>query len=84
MYLANVLQDVPNVFPAIPKFLKTTPSAAIFFGDTAIVPEEDFELCLTLDAFDFYLEASRLPDGRLVLTRQNSPQYPSASTALPT
>jgi len=70
MFLANVLQDVPNAFPAIPHFLRTSPSASIFFGDTAIVPEEDFDLCLTLDAFDFFLEASRLPDGRLVLLRQ--------------
>lgn len=71
MYLANLLQDVPNAFAAIPQFLRKSPSAAIFFGDTAIVPEADFGLCLTLDAFDFVLEASRAPDGRLVLARNN-------------
>jgi 2-phosphosulfolactate phosphatase len=73
MYLANVLQDVPNAFAAIPKFLRTTDSAAIFFGDTAIVPEADFDLCLTLDAFDFYIEAVRDADGRLVLVRRDAP-----------
>ena len=76
MYLANLLQDVPNAFEAIPPFLRTSPSAAIFFGDTAIVPEADFNLCLTLDAFDFVAEASRAPDGRLTLTR--APQRPAA------
>ncbi len=68
MYLANELQDVPNMHAAIPKFLRNTPSAAIFFGETAIVPEEDFDLCLALDVFDFFLEARRLPDGRPALT----------------
>jgi len=82
MYLANVLQDVPNAFPAIPKFLRTSVSATIFFGDTAIVPEVDFELCLTLDAFGFYLEASRLPDGRLVLTRHDAAQSPPAVASM--
>jgi 2-phosphosulfolactate phosphatase len=69
MYLANLLQDVPNAFSAIPRFLRDSPSAAIFFGDTAIVPEEDFSLCLNLDAFDFFLEASVLADGRPALFR---------------
>jgi 2-phosphosulfolactate phosphatase len=69
MYLANVLQGVPNAFETIPRFLRTATTAEIFFGDTAIVPEEDFDLCLTLDAFDFYLEATRLPDGRPALLR---------------
>jgi 2-phosphosulfolactate phosphatase len=84
MYLANVLQDVPNSFEAIPKFLRTTVSASIFFGDTAIVPEADFDLCLALDAFDFFLEASRQPDGRLFLARHHpemaSPVSPAVRT----
>ena len=75
MYLANLLQGVPNAFAAIPKFLRTSVSAEIFFGETAIVPEADFGLCLNLDAFDFYLEAIRLPDGRPALTRRY-PQHP--------
>ena len=68
MYLANILQDVPNVFETIPRFLRASDSAKIFFGDTAIVPETDFELCLNLDAFDFFLEAHPDADGRPVLT----------------
>lgn len=73
MYLANILQDVPNAFEAIPKFLRTTASAEIFFGETAIVPEADFHLCLTLDAFDFYIEAVREHDGRPALVRRDAP-----------
>lgn len=79
MYLANILQDVPNVFATIPRFLRSSPSAAIFFGDTAIVPEEDFDLCLDLDAFDFYLEVKRQDDGRPVLT-VHRPESPLAAT----
>ena len=74
MYLANLLQDVPNAFAVIPTFLRKTASAEIFFGDTAIVPEADFGLCLTLDAFDFYLEAVRDPEGRLTLVRRDAPR----------
>lgn len=82
MYLANVLQDVPNAFVAIPRFLRTSVSAEIFFGETAIVPETDFDLCLSLDAFDFFVEASRGDDGRLVLSRRIPPTVttPESST----
>lgn len=83
MYLANLLQDVPNAFEVIPQFLRKTASAEIFFGDTAIVPEADFGLCLTLDAFDFYLEASRDPDGRLTLARHDAPKISPQADASP-
>lgn len=63
MYLKNELEGVPNTMEAIRSFLRNTPSAEIFFGDTAIVPETDFELCLALDAFDFVLRARRSPEG---------------------
>ena len=76
MYLANLLQDVPNAFAAIPKFLRGTASAAIFIGDTSIVPEADFDLCLTLDAFDFFIEAVRDDDGRPTLVRRDAPPAP--------
>lgn len=81
MYLANLLQGVPNAFAAIPKFLRNAPTAAIFFGETRIVPEEDFDLCLALDAFDFYLEAERLPDGRPALVRKDAPRDDTAAPA---
>ncbi len=81
MYLANLLQDVPNAFETIPKFLRTASTAEIFFGETAIVPEEDFDLCLALDAFDFFLEAVRLPDGRPALTRRQPEQAASGIVA---
>lgn len=81
MYLANLLQDVPNAFETIPKFLRTASTAEIFFGETAIVPEEDFDLCLALDAFDFFLEAVCLPDGRPALTRRQPEQAASGIVA---
>ena len=67
MFLANILEGVPNIYETIPRFLHDHPTAQIFFGPTAIVPEEDFGLCLALDAFDFSLEAKRLDDGQLAL-----------------
>ncbi len=63
MYLKNELEDVPNSMEAIRGFLRNTPSAEIFFGETAIVPETDYDLCLALDAFDFVLRARRAPEG---------------------
>ena len=81
MYLANLLQGVPNAFEAIPNFLRNAPTAEIFFGETAIVPEEDFDLCLNLDAFDFYLEAERLPDGRPALAKKTLPPDAAPATA---
>ena len=84
MYLANLLQDVPNAFQVIPEFLRKTASAEIFFGDTAIVPQADFGLCLTLDAFDFFLEATRAPKGRLTLLRHDAPTpSPQAAVSSP-
>ncbi len=63
MYLKNELEGVPNSMEAIRGFLRNTPSAEIFFGETAIVPQTDFDLCLALDAFDFVLRAGRAPEG---------------------
>lgn len=63
MYLKNELEGVPNVMDAIRSFVRNTPSAEIFFGASAIVPETDFDLCLDLDAFDFVLRADRSPEG---------------------
>lgn len=68
MYLKNELEGVPNVMDAIRSFVRNTPSAEIFFGESAIVPETDFDLCLELDAFDFVLHAGRAPEGFVELT----------------
>lgn len=72
MYLKNELEQVPNVFPAIVKHLRQSASADIFFGESAIVPQEDFDLCLSLDAFDFALRAATGPDGLVALRRADS------------
>jgi len=68
MYLKNELEGVPNVMDAIRSFVRNTPSAEIFFGESAIVPETDFDLCLDLDVFDFVLRAGRGPGGLVELT----------------
>ncbi len=73
MYLKNELEAVPNAFTVLPDFLRQSPSAEIFFGETALVPESDFDLCLRLDAFDFIVRASRLPSGQIALHREHSP-----------
>ncbi len=73
MYLKNELEDVPNVFSAIAGFLRHTDSASIFFGETAIVPEADFAMCLDLDAVDFILRAAPGPDGLMSLARAEAP-----------
>ncbi len=72
MYLKNELEQVPNVFAAIVKHLRQSASADIFFGESAIVPQEDFDLCLSLDAFDFVLRAAPGPDGLVALRRADS------------
>jgi 2-phosphosulfolactate phosphatase len=46
-----------------PGFLAQHPERRDFFGETAIVPETDYDLCLALDAFDFVLRARRGPEG---------------------
>lgn len=73
VFLANILEGVPNRFETIPAFLRETPSADIFFGKTAIVPPEDFALCLALDACNRVLEARRLETGRLCI-RPTTPE----------
>ena len=77
--LGNILEGVPNIYETIPRFLRGYPTAQIFFGPTAIVPEEDFGLCLAPDTFDFFIEAKRLDDGTLSL----SPFMQNGASATP-
>lgn len=68
MYMKNALEGVPNRFEAIQTYLRTIESAQKFFDPKAdYAPERDFELCTTLDRFDFALAAGRGEDGLLIL-----------------
>jgi len=81
MYLKNELENVPNVFSAIAGFLRHTDSASIFFGETAIVPEEDFAMCLDLDAVDFALLAAPDPEDGLMSLRKIEAPAPAGPSA---
>lgn len=64
MYIKNELEDYPNSFETLKKFLAGVDSAEKFFDESKdYAPERDFELCLTLDAFDFVLQAHPEADG---------------------
>jgi 2-phosphosulfolactate phosphatase len=70
MYLKNELEDFPNRFEALRRFLATVESAAKFFDPAKdYAPERDFELCMDLDRFGFVLRTERRPDGLLELHR---------------
>lgn len=65
-YLKDLLQGKPTDFQAIKSYLRQGQSARIFFDPTlAWAPEEDFELCLSLNKFDFILQAQPYRDGLL-------------------
>jgi len=70
IYLKNALEGYPNSFETIKTFLAQVDSAQKFFdpGKT-YAPERDFELCLTLDRFDFVLKATPGQDGVVRLER---------------
>jgi len=64
-YLRNELEGRPNDFRLIVEHLQSesrTGSVLDLVGE-ASAPKEDFQLCLTLDAFDFVLRARPWKDG---------------------
>ncbi len=68
MYIKNALEDYANSFESLKNFFKTIESAAKFFDpDKSYAPEEDFELCLSLDRFDFVLRAEVVGPDQLEL-----------------
>jgi 2-phosphosulfolactate phosphatase len=70
MYLKNELEDYPNSFVTLKKFLAGVDSAEKFFDDTKkYAPERDFELCMELDRFDFVLQAIPRQDGSVRLKK---------------
>lgn len=70
MYIKNELEDYPNSFETLKKFLAGVDSAEKFFDETKdYAPEKDFELCLDFDRFDFVLGASPQEDGSVRLNK---------------
>jgi len=70
MYLKNELEDYPNSFVTLKKFLAGVDSAEKFFDETKeYAPERDFELCMELDRFDFVLQAIPRQDGSVRLKK---------------
>ncbi|QJB54905.1 2-phosphosulfolactate phosphatase [Pseudodesulfovibrio sp. zrk46] len=70
MYIKNELEDYPNSFETLKKFLAGVDSAEKFFDESKdFAPERDFELCLDLDRFDFVLKATPREDGAVRLEK---------------
>lgn len=66
MYIKNELEDYPNSFKTLKKFLAQVDSSEKFFDATREdAPEKDFEMCMELDRFDFVLQAESLDDGSI-------------------
>ncbi len=71
IYLKNALEDFPNSFETLGRFLRAAPSAAKFLDpDKDYAPARDLDLCLELDRFDFVLAAVPGPGGSLRLERR--------------
>jgi 2-phosphosulfolactate phosphatase len=68
MYIKNEIEEYPNSFKTLKKFLRDVDTAAKFFDDDREdCPEEDFDLCMDLDRFDFVLKGEPIEGGvRLV------------------
>lgn len=70
MYLKNELEEYPNSFKTLKKFLAGVDSAEKFFDPAKeYAPERDFDLCLDLDRFDFVLRAIPRSDGSVRLDK---------------
>jgi 2-phosphosulfolactate phosphatase len=64
MYIKNELEEYPNSIETLRKFLRDVDSAAKFFDESRTdCPEEDFDLCMDLDRFDFVLRGEPVEGG---------------------
>ena len=64
MFIKNEVEDYPNSFKTLKTFLRGVDSAEKFFDEARTdCPEEDFELCMDLNRFDFVLRAEPIPGG---------------------
>lgn len=70
IYVKNELEDYPNSFDTLKTFLAQVDSSEKFFDETrADVPENDYEMCMELDRFDFAVRAVRQEEGVMLLEK---------------
>lgn len=71
LYIKNALEGEPNDFHSIVQFLREESRTGRFLdlSGEASAPESDFDLCLSLDKFDFVLKAEPL-EGSLIHLRK--------------
>jgi len=70
MFIKNELEDYPNSFETLKTFLAKVDSAEKFFDESKdYAPERDFELCMSLDKFDFVLKAEPNEGGGVRLNK---------------
>ncbi|MCJ2164227.1 MULTISPECIES: 2-phosphosulfolactate phosphatase [unclassified Pseudodesulfovibrio] len=64
MFIKNELENYPNSIKTLKTFLAGVDSAGKFFDESRTdCPQEDFDLCMDLNRFDFVLKAEPLPGG---------------------
>ncbi len=64
IYLKNQIEGFPNSIEAIRRHLREAKSAQKFFDPKRIhAPERDFELCLSVDVFNFIIKAEQSDHG---------------------
>jgi len=69
-YIKHSLENKPNDFTKIKEQLKHSNSARKFFDPKLIwAPKQDFDLCLSLDRFDFVLKAEYNENNQLILRK---------------
>ena len=72
LYIKNGLENKPNDFYKIYKYLKKYKSARKFFNpDLRWAPKRDFELCMALDKFNFILKADPIDKNQKILKKIN-------------
>jgi 2-phosphosulfolactate phosphatase len=73
IYLKNLIEGFPNSIKAIRRHLQSSEPAHKFFDpDRVHAPERDFDLCLSVDLFNFVLKAENNRHG-VVLKRIDMP-----------
>lgn len=83
IYLKNQMEEFPNSMKAIRRHLRDAPVAQKFFDPEKIhAPERDFDLCLSVDLFNFVLKAEQTEHGPILrkvdMPPKEHPERPDA------
>lgn len=70
-YIQNILTNKPNDFNHLVEYLKNNFGRSFFNPEKTSHPEQDFNLCLNLDAFNFILKAEQ-EEGLTYLKKQEA------------